>query len=99
MFEDFEFGGDTLCVLMIVAVLLVCGIAMFGGFTVQPTKFEKVMNQEEILNAIRGDYQWFVCGKEDVTNVGFKGTKHGKEVSGVVCSGFGNGYTVRYFVK
>jgi hypothetical protein len=42
-------------------------------------------------------YRWFGCGKDDTYHTGFTATNgKGKTVTGVVCSGWFKGATVRF---
>lgn len=40
-------------------------------------------------------YRWFGCSKDDVYHTGFVAVKNGKRITGVICSGWLKGATLR----
>jgi hypothetical protein len=47
----------------------------------------RVLEQEGVSNIKFTGYDWFACSKDDTYQTGFTGTRNGREISGVICSG------------
>lgn len=76
-------------------VLLATAIFLAAGCTDGPGATQALQSSGFRDVAVTG-YRYFGCGEEDVFRTGFEATgQSGRRVSGVVCSGFFKGYTVR----
>lgn len=87
--------NGTIGVVGVFAVLL----AVIAGYTgnVSPAKAKGALHAQGIKNVTLTGYSFFGCDSREYYSTGFTGTgADGKPVSGVVCSGFLKGVTVRY---
>jgi len=77
---------------VIIAALAVIALA---GCT-KREKSVKVLESSGYTDITITGYNWFGCGKDDSFHTGFKAKgPNGKDVEGVVCSGWFKGSTVR----
>lgn len=85
---------ETLCVVGIIVIIVAL---LFSGVSAH--------SEEEALQVLQADgvthitmtgYAWFGCSDSDTFHDGFKGRKNGRNVEGVVCSGWLKGSTIRY---
>ncbi len=67
-----------------------------SGDTQQVDKITEILQNEGYNNIQRMGYDWFSCDKNDVFHDGFIADKNGRKIEGVVCSGWFNGYTIRF---
>ncbi len=85
-------NGNTL----IIGGLILAALAVFVPRTDSDTASRAVVNIGMKDVTITG-FRIFGCGEEDVFHTGFEATNsNGNRVSGVVCSGFLKGATVRF---
>jgi hypothetical protein len=59
-------------------------------------EFARLMAKEHIENAAICGYQLNGCGRHDVADPAFTGTRGGILVTGIICPGVLKAYTVRY---
>ncbi|MBA8881796.1 hypothetical protein [Phyllobacterium myrsinacearum] len=71
--------------------------AILVGCGVDPQKATAALNAQGISDVTIGDHAFFGCGESDSRASEFRGTgANGKPVTGVVCSAWLKGITVRY---
>lgn len=79
------------------AVLLLGVLAFLGVYTASD-KARQVLEANGYTNVQTGGYGFFSCGEHDTFSTKFTATAPGRQtVSGVVCSGFMKGNTIRLF--
>ena len=84
------FGGFVLVVILTVVVL-----SRETG-PISDQEFARLMVREHIENASIYSYQLNGCGRPDVADPAFAGTKDGVLVTGTICPGVFKAHTVRY---
>jgi hypothetical protein len=77
-------------------LILLLVAALMTGCT-QPDKASSILKRDGYQNIELTGYKWFACSEDDFFHTGFKATKNGQEVEGVVCSEWFKGSTVRTF--
>jgi hypothetical protein len=75
-------------------IVIVCALALTACS--DPEGARKALLDDGIEPEVVGGYSWFGCGNGDVYSTRFEGTRYGRKISGVVCSGFSKGHTIRY---
>ena len=81
----------------IAIVAALAAIALLASCTVDPGKATRALEAQGITQIRLGGYSVFGCSKGDNFSSKFTGLgANGKPVSGVVCSGWMKGTTVRY---
>ena len=87
---------ETLACWFAVCVIFTGIMFLFTG-NVDSVKGVNALNAQGISNVTLTGYKFFGCASGEYYSTGFKGIGvNGKPVSGVICSGFLKGVTVRY---
>ena len=82
--------------LTIIASVLILTTLLFGC-TRPPNDVQSILEGQGYSNIELTGYAFFACSDDDFFHDGFTATKDGKPVSGVVCSGFLKGSTIRLY--
>jgi hypothetical protein len=87
---------DKLVFATFFAVVAVVGAIFFGACD-QPTASRHALESQGITDVVITGHDFFGCGKEDVSSVGFTGKNpQGHHVKGQVCCGWLKSCTVRW---
>ena len=71
-------------------------VALLSGCTA-PNDAQKALKAQGFTDVTTGGYAFFGCGNDDAFHTEFTATNPtGQRVSGVVCSGWFKGATIRY---
>lgn len=94
---DIDITGWAMRLGIGVAILLsVLLLAMYGpAVTDEPTAL-RILTDDGVAGVVFTGYEAWTCGDGDWYHTGFRGTKNGRPVSGVVCGGINKANTVRY---
>lgn len=80
----------------ILSAFAVC--ALLSGCSVDPETAKRALEAQGIKDVKIGGYSFWGCADNDTFRSSFEGIgANGKPVSGVVCSTFFKGVTVRYY--
>ena len=98
-----QLASDALGWVVVFASAGICFVALalvFGGCTDGPNA-ARILWAEGFTDVEITGYRFTTCDKNDTFATGFRARKHGRVVTGAVCSGwivggFGKGHTVRY---
>lgn len=82
-------------ILFILSLLVLVGCSEVDLNASKP-KFVEILEAEGYENIEQTGYDWLSCDEKDIFRDGFKATKNGRNVKGVVCSSFLKGYTIRF---
>ena len=82
-------------VFVLVVILTVVVVSRETG-PISDQEFARLMAREHIENASIYGYQMNGCGRRDVADPAFTGTRNGILVSGTICPGVLRAHTVRY---
>ena len=78
-------------------ILLVMSAAVLLAACDDPKAARKALGNLGFTNVETKGYSWFGCGKDDSFSTAFEATNaQGQRVTGVVCSGWFKGATVRF---
>lgn len=72
-------------------------LLLFVAGCTQPDKATIALQRDGYTEIQITGYSWFGCGKDDDFSTGFIAKKNGKQVTGVYCSGWWKGGTIRTF--
>lgn len=83
-----------------IAAIILC--ILLVSCTANEDSTIRILENEGYTNISLTGYDWFGCGKEDISSVKFTAekynpyTKESNTVTGTVCKGVLKGYTIRY---
>lgn len=76
-------------------LILTAAILLLAACT-RAEDVQSYANEQDWKSCTVTGYRWFGCSKDDLYHTGFTAiTKSGKQVSGVICSGWLKGATMR----
>lgn len=76
-------------------LLMLLLVLFFIGCTSEDSARE-LLKQEGFTNVEVTGFRLFGCSEDDWFRTGFKATKNGKEITGIVCEGVLKGKTIRF---
>ena len=80
----------------IILLTTIVGAFLFTGCTSEGDA-QRALEAEGYKNIQYTGFKFFSCGENDTYRTGFKATNmNGRNIDGVVCSGFLKGVTIRY---
>jgi hypothetical protein len=83
---------------MAAAVLMVVAMVLLSGCGVDPVKGRQALEAQGLTDVEIGGWAWLGCDEKDAFRSKFTATgANGKPVSGVLCSAYFKGVTIRYY--